>query len=67
MEGQATLLWDTYNKSGLKELCPLEFVLFDDIGASDDISDREVWHLIQYSKMLLLTDNRSDNDKDSLE
>lgn len=41
--------------------------MFDDIGLPANSSDREVWHFVQSNRMLLLTDNRSDNEKDSLE
>jgi len=67
MEGQAALLWDTYTKTGLTELAAVEFLMFNDVGLSADSNDREVWRFIQSNRMLLLTDNRSDNEKDSLE
>ncbi len=67
MEGQAILLWDAYSKTGLAELYPTEFVMFDDIDLEINMTDREVWRFIQENRMLLLTDNRSDNDEDSLE
>jgi len=67
MEGQAILLWDTYSKTGLAELYPTEFVMFNDVDLEADMTDRDVWHFIQANRMLLLTDNRSDNEEDSLE
>ena len=67
MEGQAILLWDAYSKTGLAELYPTEFVMFDDIDLEINMTDREVWRFIQENRMLLLTDKRSDNDEDSLE
>lgn len=67
MEGQAIWLWDILAKTGLAELAPMKFVMFADVGLATDSSDRKVWHFVQANQMLLLTDNRSDNEKDSLE
>jgi hypothetical protein len=67
IEGQAKMLWDTFKKAGFLELCQTEFVMFTDVGLSENLNDRDVWHFIQANQMLLLTDNRSDNEDDSLE
>ena len=67
IEGQAKLLWDTFKNTGLLELCETEFVMFGDVGLEININDRQLWHFAQNNQMLLLTDNRSDNEEDSLE
>ena len=67
MEGQAILLWNTLTKMGLPDLISLEMVMFADIGLADNSNDREVWRFAQVNRMFLLTDNRSDNEENSLE
>ncbi len=67
MEGQSALLWDTIVKAGWPDLIPMQMVMFGDIGLADNASDREVWRFAQANRMLILTDNRSDNEEDSLE
>ncbi|MDM8540586.1 hypothetical protein QUF90_05815 [Desulfococcaceae bacterium HSG9] len=67
MEGQAIRLWDTLAKTDLIKIVPMRFAMFADVGLPRDSSDREVWRFVQANRMLLLTDNRSDNEKDSLE
>jgi hypothetical protein len=67
MEGQAVLLWDALAEAGWPHMIPMEIVMFADIGLPDNTSDREVWRFVQANRMILLTDNRSDNDDDSLE
>ncbi len=67
IEGQAELLWGTLVTEGWLELCPVELVLFADIGLSPESSDRAVWRLAQERRMILLTDNRSQRGEDSLE
>ena len=67
MEGQAVLLWDALKKTGIADLIPLEMLMFADAGLPDNSSDREVWRFVQTRRMMLLTDNRSDNEEDSLE
>lgn len=67
MEGQAARLWDTIANTGLTELAPMRFAIFADVGLAENSNDRQVWRFVQANRMLLLTDNRSDNETDSLE
>jgi predicted nuclease of predicted toxin-antitoxin system len=67
IEGHAILLWDALAKTGLTELLPLKIVMFSDAGLTYKSRDREVWRFAQANRMILLTDNRNDNEKDSLE
>lgn len=67
IEGQAVLLLGTYDADGWSELFPIRLITFRDAGLSFDSSDREVWRFAQSNEMLLLTDNRNMNKKDSLE
>ena len=67
MEGQAILLWDTLIKTELPDLLQMKMVMFADVGLPDNSNDREVWRFAQSHQMIILTDNRSDNDEDSLE
>jgi len=61
------LLWETLTKTGLTSLAQINFIMFADINLADNSNDREVWRFAQANQMLLLTDNRSDNEEDSLE
>lgn len=67
MEGQAVQLWDTISSTGLLELASMKFVMFADVGLPENINDRQVWRFVQQKGMILLTDNRSDNEASSLE
>jgi hypothetical protein len=67
MEGQAALLWDTLVKEGWCTLIHLKMFMFADVGLAPDSDDRTVWRFAQQNQMLLLTNNRSDNEENSLE
>lgn len=67
MEGQAALLWDTLVTGGWLDMLSLDMVMFADIGLAPNSSDRIVWRFAQDHGMLLVTNNRSDNEDDSLE
>lgn len=67
IEGQATLLWQTILTEKWTELLPMQFVTFSEVNLPIDSNDRQVWRFAQANRMLLLTDNRSLNDTDSLE
>ena len=67
MEGQAVWLWDTLIKIELHDIIDMEMVMFADIGLPENSNDRLVWRFAQKNRMILLTDNRSDNEEDSLE
>jgi len=67
MNKQALLLWDTLNRSDWSELLHAEILLFKDIGLPADTNDRDLWRFCQANNMLLITNNRSDNEVDSLE
>jgi hypothetical protein len=41
--------------------------MFTDINLPEDSNDRVVWRFAQDNDMILLTDNRSNNEVDSLE
>lgn len=67
MEGQAVWLWDTILKIELPDIIDMKMVMFADIGLPENSNDRVVWRFAQKHHMILLTDNRSDNELDSLE
>jgi hypothetical protein len=67
MEGQAVWLWDTLVKIELPDLIDIGMFMFTDINLPDDSNDRVVWRFAQNNDMILLTDNRSNNEVDSLE
>ncbi len=67
MEGQAVWLWDTILKIELPDIIDMRMVMFADIGLPENSNDRAVWRFAQKNHMILLTDNRSDNESDSLE
>ena len=67
IEGQALLLAGTLDAEGWLDLVPLRFVRFTDVGLAHNSSDRAVWRFAQGRGMYLLTDNRNQEGKDSLE
>ena len=67
MEGQASLLWDTLVKEGWLEVLSIQMVMFKDVGLALNSVDRDVWHFAQKNQMILLTNNRTDNEEHSLE
>lgn len=67
IEGQAMLLWGTLFAEGWPKLFPIEMLIFDQVGLSENCSDKEIWHFAQKHKMILLTANRRMNEEDSLE
>jgi hypothetical protein len=67
MEGQAILLWDTLVAEGWLDVLPLQMVMFADVGLAPNSTDRLVWRFAQEHEMLLITNNRSNNEEDSLE
>lgn len=67
IEGQAALLWQTILTEKWTELLPMQFVTFSEVNLPIDSNDCQVWRFAQANRMLLLTDNRSLNDTDSLE
>ncbi len=54
-------------KIELPDIIDMRMVMFADIGLPENSNDRVVWRFAQKNRMILLTDNRSDNEDDSLE
>ncbi len=48
-------------------LLGLTLVYFRDVGLTPDSSDREIWHTCQAQQLLLVTNNRNQDEADSLE
>lgn len=67
IQGQALILFSAIASQGWLDLVSIQFITFADIELPIDSSDRIVWQLAQKKEMILLTANRSMNDKDSLE
>lgn len=67
MEGQAIMLWDAIAAEGWPALLPMKMLMFADVGLSANTDDRTVWRFAQRHRMLLLTNNRSDHEENSLE
>lgn len=67
VEGQASLLWAYLHAEGWMELVPLRVVRLADLNLPMNSNDRLVWRFAQSKGMLLLTDNRNMQGKDSLE
>jgi len=67
IEGQAGMLWDTFVASNWRDLLPLQMIMFADVSLAPDSDDRAVWRFAQAHRMLLLTNNRSANEANSLE
>ncbi len=66
MEGQAQRLFETLKKDGWVELLSIEFVYFTDLELAVKSKDDEIWRLAQSRGMIILTDNRNDDDDTSL-
>jgi hypothetical protein len=66
MKGLAPLLFEVLNKDGWAELLSIEFIYFADLELAVDSKDDTIWRLAQSRGMVLLTDNRNDDDETSL-
>ncbi|NEO00559.1 MAG: ACP S-malonyltransferase [Moorea sp. SIO3I7] len=67
LEGHALILSGSIASLGWLDLLPIRFVTFAEIELSITSDDRVVWRFAQANQMILLTANRSMNDKNSLE
>ncbi len=65
MIGQARLLFETLKREGWVDFLGLEFVYFSDVDLSTDTSDDELWQQAQSRGVLILTDNRNNEDDTS--
>jgi len=54
-------------KEGWQTLIPVKLLMFADVGLAPNSDDQTVWRFAQQHQMLLLTNNRSDNEEGSLE
>ena len=66
LEGDAELLFAVLVKEGWAELLDLAFVYFPEAALPADSDDTTVWRYAQTNGMLLLTNNRNDEDETSL-
>jgi hypothetical protein len=66
MKGLAPLIFEVLNKDGWAELLSIEFIYFADLELAVDSKDDTIWRLAQSRGMVLLTDNRNDDDETSL-
>jgi predicted nuclease of predicted toxin-antitoxin system len=66
MIGQARLLFETLKQEGWVDFLSLEFVYFSALELSTDAPDDELWQQAQSRGMLILTDNRNNEDETSL-
>lgn len=66
LEGDAELLFAVLTQDGWAQLLELKFVYFADVGLDVESDDTTVWEFAQTRGMLLLTNNRNDNDETSL-
>lgn len=64
--GDAELLFAFLVKEGWAELLDLEFVYFTEAALPADSDDTTVWRYAQEQGMLLLTNNRNEEDETSL-
>lgn len=67
IEGQALVLWGAMGAGGWADLVPIRMVTLADVGLPLDSSDRDVWRFAQANSMILLSDNRNMQGRDSLE
>lgn len=66
LRGDAELLFGAMVKEGWAALLDLEFVYFEETPLTPDSDDTTIWRLAQERGMILLTNNRNDDDETSL-
>lgn len=69
---QDMLGFDLYLVEGLKEtgwdqLIRVEFKRLRDYGFPDNLPDQEIWRFVQTQRLLLITNNRNNEDETSLQ
>ena len=69
---QDLLGFDIFIEEGLKEtgwdqLIQFHFTRLCDYGLPDNLPDQEVWRFVQTHRLLLVTNNRNDEDDSSLQ
>ncbi len=67
VRGYFGLLHGTLDSKFGSSLQLINFIQFEDVGLSMDSPDREIWHLVQDQKILLLTNNRNSKGANSLQ
>ncbi|MDL1911007.1 ACP S-malonyltransferase [Chloroflexi bacterium CFX6] len=67
MKKQGILLWSIMKNEGWLKLIDIPVMTFADVGLPVDTPDRGVWRFAQENRLILLTANRNDEGKDSLE
>lgn len=63
-EGQADLIFQTLRYTGYLSFMEMELLTFEDIALHHSTDDELIWRLCQERSYLLLTGNRTGNDKD---
>jgi uncharacterized HAD superfamily protein len=69
---QDLLGFDIFIEEGLKEtgwdqMIQVHFTRLRDYGLPDNLSDQDIWRLAQTHRLLLVTNNRNDEDETSLQ
>jgi hypothetical protein len=70
IEGHFKRLMELVRQSGLRELwdsLTLEVCLFEDLGWSPRLTDRDIWTRCQKAELILITNNRNHEDETSLQ
>ena len=67
MKKQGILLWATMGSEGWLKLLDIPMLTFTDVGLSIDSNDRDVWRFAQEKQLILLTGNRNNEGRDSLQ
>jgi hypothetical protein len=67
MKKQGILLWATMGSEGWLKLLDIPMLTFNDVGLSIDSNDRDVWRFAQEKQLILLTGNRNNEGRDSLQ
>lgn len=65
-EGYAVFLVTALPETGWQSLLTVEFIRLRDLGLPDDASDQEIWRRCQADRLLLITQNRNQDDETSL-
>ncbi len=66
LEGQGVFLETGLRETGWNQLLEIEFVRLRDCGLAENAPDSEVWRYAQERGLLLITNNRNNDDETSL-
>lgn len=67
LEGTEVFLAAGLQETGWDQLIQFHFKRLRDYGLPDNLSDQEIWRFVQTNQLLLITNNRNDENETSLQ